>query len=190
MYLFVGLGNPGQKYANTRHNLGFMAIDSLSAKYSNGAIWKTQCKAETQKINIAGKEVLLAKPQTFMNLSGESVQALFSFYKAKPEHLLVFSDDINLECGTMRIRPSGSAGGQNGLKNIVEHIGQNFARVRIGAGKVPEHWDLINWVLSAISKEDAELCKQVLGKVPDLCETYLTKGIAAAQNEFNKSPSA
>jgi peptidyl-tRNA hydrolase, PTH1 family len=185
MYLFVGLGNPGQKYANTRHNLGFMAIDCLSAKYSNGAIWKSQCKAETQKINIAGQDILLAKPQTFMNLSGESVQALLSFYKAKPENLLVFSDDINLACGTMRIRPSGSAGGQNGLKNIVEHIGQNFPRVRIGAGKVPEHWELINWVLSAISKEDAELCKQVLGKIPDLCEVYLTKGMVAVQNEFN-----
>ena len=186
MYIFVGLGNPGAKYANTRHNLGFMAIDCLSAKYSNGAVWKKECRAETQKINVAGKDILLAKPQTFMNLSGECVQALLAFYKIKLENLLVFSDDINLACGIMRIKPSGSAGGQNGLKSIIEHIGQNFARVRIGAGKVPERWDLINWVLSAISKEDAELCAQALRKIPDLCETYLIKGLAIAQNGFNQ----
>jgi PTH1 family peptidyl-tRNA hydrolase len=159
-----------------------MAIDRLSG----GGAWKSECKAEIQKTSIAGKDVLLAKPQTFMNLSGESVQALITFYKVKPENLLVFSDDINLACGTMRIRPSGSAGGQNGLKNIIAHIGQNFARVRIGAGQVPERWELINWVLSAISKEDMPLCEDVLGKIPSLCEVYLMKGVAAAQNDFNK----
>ena len=181
MYLFVGLGNPGQKYAGTRHNLGWMAIDTLD----KGGSWKVQCRAQTQKISIAGKDVLLAKPQTFMNLSGESVQALMAFYKIKQENLLVFSDDINIDCGTMRIRPNGSAGGQNGLKNIIEKIGQNFARVRIGAGKCPPNWDIVNWVLSSISKEDLPLCKQVLDKIPSLCEVYLTKGIGAAQNGFN-----
>ena len=183
--IFVGLGNPGQKYAGTRHNLGFMAIDCLSAKYSNGASWKNSCRAFVQKAHIAGFDVLLAKPQTFMNLSGESVQALLAFYKAKPENLLVFSDDINLACGKMRIRPNGSAGGQNGLKNIIEKIGQGFARVRIGAGQVPERWDLIDWVLSAISKEDMPLCASAIEKIPSICESYLTKGIAATQNEFN-----
>jgi PTH1 family peptidyl-tRNA hydrolase len=162
-----------------------MAIDYLSAKYSNGASWKNECKAFAQKASIAGFDALLAKPQTFMNLSGESVQALLSFYKIKPENLLVFSDDINLACGKMRIRPNGSAGGQNGLKNIIEKIGQNFARVRIGAGQVPERWELINWVLSAISKEDLPLCQSAIEKVPSLVETYFAKGIAAAQNEFN-----
>ena len=186
MHAFVGLGNPGQKYAATRHNLGFMAVDYLSAKYSGGGFWKSECKAMVQKTRIAGCEVLLAKPQTFMNLSGESVQALLAFYKIKPENLLLFSDDINLACGKARIRPNGSAGGQNGLKNIIEKIGQNFARVRIGAGKVPEHWELINWVLSPISKEDLPLCASVIEKIPSLCEMYLTKGIAATQNEFNQ----
>jgi PTH1 family peptidyl-tRNA hydrolase len=181
MHLLVGLGNPGPKYASTRHNLGFMAIDRLS----NGSAWKSECKAETQKISIAGKDILLAKPQTFMNLSGESVQALMAFYKVTPENLLVFSDDINLACGKTRIRPNGSAGGQKGLKNIIEHIGQNFARVRIGAGQVPEQWELINWVLSPISKEDMPLCEEAINKIPSLCEVYLTKGVAAAQNEFN-----
>ncbi|MDR0518042.1 MAG: aminoacyl-tRNA hydrolase [Fibromonadaceae bacterium] len=181
-HIFAGLGNPGQKYAGTRHNLGFMAIDRLAA---SSAAWKNECRAETKKISIAGKEVLLAKPQTFMNLSGESIQALMAFYKVKPENLLVFSDDINIACGQLRIRPNGSAGGQNGLKNIIEKIGPNFARVRIGAGKVPEHWDLVNWVLSAISKEDAPLCEQALSKIPDICELYLTKGMAAVQNAFN-----
>ena len=181
MNLLVGLGNPGQKYANTRHNLGFMAVESLA----ESSVWRNECRAETQKVHIAGKEVLLAKPQTFMNLSGESVQALMAFYKVKPENLLIFSDDINLACGKMRIRPSGSAGGQNGLKNIIEHIGQNFARVRIGAGKVPEHWDLINWVLSPINKEDRPLCDEAISKVKQLCEVYLTKGVDMAQNLFN-----
>lgn len=181
LYLLVGLGNPGQKYAATRHNLGFMAVDSLA----ESSVWKSELKAHTQKASIAGKEVLLAKPQTFMNLSGESVQALMTFYKVKPENLLVFSDDINLACGKMRIRPNGSAGGQNGLKSIIAHIGQDFARVRIGAGKVPEHWELINWVLSPISQEDKPLCEQAISKVKSLCEVYLTKGIEAAQCEFN-----
>jgi PTH1 family peptidyl-tRNA hydrolase len=183
-HLFVGLGNPGQKYAGTRHNLGFMAIDKL-AGLTGGGKWKSECRADTLKINFAGKEILLAKPQTFMNLSGESVQALLAFYKIKPENLLVFSDDVNLACGKMRIRPNGSAGGQNGLKNIIEKIGQNFARVRIGAGICPPNWELVNWVLSAISKEDMPLCEQVLSKIPELCEVYLTKGVATAQNGFN-----
>ncbi|GHV13376.1 peptidyl-tRNA hydrolase [Fibrobacterales bacterium] len=187
MYLFAGLGNPGQKYAGTRHNLGFMAADKLAAfcgSTGDGA-WKVKCKAEVQKVTLANAEVLLAKPQTFMNLSGESVQGLLAFYKIPVENLLVFCDDINLACGTMRVRPSGSAGGQNGLKNIIEHIGQNFARVRIGSGQCPPNWDLINWVLSAINKDDLPLCKQTLDKVPSLCEVYLTKGIAAVQNIFN-----
>ncbi|MDR2999986.1 MAG: aminoacyl-tRNA hydrolase [Fibromonadaceae bacterium] len=180
-YLFVGLGNPGQRYVGTRHNLGFMAIDSLA----ESSAWKSECRAVTQRVRIAGKDVLLAKPQTYMNLSGESVQALMSFYKVKPENLLVFSDDVNLACGKMRIRPSGSAGGQNGLKSIIEHIGQNFARVRIGAGLVPEHWDLVNWVLSSISKEDMPLCEEAIKKVKELCEVYLTNGVEKAQNLFN-----
>jgi PTH1 family peptidyl-tRNA hydrolase len=182
MHIFVGLGNPGQKYANTRHNLGFMAIDRLAGDSSN---WKEQCKALTQKISIADKTVLLAKPQTFMNLSGESVLALLSWHKVSPENLLVFSDDVNLKCGILRVRPNGSAGGQNGLKDIIEKIGQNFARVRIGAGLTPANYDLVNWVLSAITKEDKVLCDAALDKIPDLCETFLTKGIKETQNLFN-----
>jgi len=182
MHIFVGLGNPGQKYANTRHNLGFMAIDRLT---DGNSPWKEQCRALTQKISIAGKPVLIAKPQTFMNLSGESVLALLSWHKVFPENLLVFSDDINLKCGTLRIRPNGSAGGQNGLKNIIEKIGQNFARVRIGAGLAPQNYDLVNWVLSAITKEDKTLCDAALDKIPALCKTFLIKGIQETQNLFN-----
>jgi len=181
LHIFIGLGNPGQKYANTRHNLGFMAIDSLA----ENPVWKSECRALTQKIHIAGKDVLLAKPQTFMNLSGESVQALMAFYKVKPENLLVFSDDVNLACGKIRMRPSGSAGGQNGLKNIIEKIGQNFTRVRIGAGQCPPKCDLIDWVLSSFSKEEKSFCEEAIGKIKALCEIYLTKGVEAAQNLFN-----
>jgi PTH1 family peptidyl-tRNA hydrolase len=160
-----------------------MAIDHLA---NENSIWKEQCRALTQKISIAGNPVLIAKPQTFMNLSGESVLALLSWHKVSPENLLVFSDDVNLKCGTLRIRPNGSAGGQNGLKSIIEKIGQNFARVRIGAGPAPQNYDLVNWVLSAITKEDKILCNQVLDKIPALCETFLIKGIQEAQNLFNK----
>jgi PTH1 family peptidyl-tRNA hydrolase len=182
MQLFIGLGNPGQKYANTRHNLGFMAIDRLA---DGTAPWKEQCRALVQKISIADKPVLIAKPQTFMNLSGESVLALMQWYKLSPENLLLFSDDINLKCGTLRIRPNGSAGGQKGLKSIIEKIGQNFARVRIGAGLVPQNYELLNWVLSAITPEDKALCDSALAKIPALCETFLTKGIQETQNNFN-----
>ncbi|MDR0515940.1 MAG: aminoacyl-tRNA hydrolase [Fibromonadaceae bacterium] len=184
-HLFVGLGNPGHKYAGTRHNLGFMAIDRLADAVGGGK-WKSECKAETLKIHFADKAILLAKPHTFMNLSGESVQALMAFHKVKPENLLVFSDDVHIPCGTLRIRPHGSAGGQNGLKNIIDKMGQNFARVRIGAGKPPPNCDLIDWVLSAISKEDAPHCKHALDQIPKLCEIYLKEGIATAQNEFNR----
>jgi PTH1 family peptidyl-tRNA hydrolase len=186
MHIFIGLGNPGQKYANTRHNLGFMAIDRL---VDGNSIWKEQCRALTQKISVAGKSVLIAKPQTFMNLSGESVLALLTWHKIPPENLLVFSDDINLKCGILRIRANGSAGGQNGLKSIIEKIGQNFARVRIGAGLAPENYDLVNWVLSAITREDKILCNTALDKIPALCESFLTKGIQETQNLFNVTQS-
>ena len=181
MWLFVGLGNPGSKYEKTRHNLGFMALDCLG---DSGA-WKEQHKALVQKALIAGQTVVLAKPQTFMNLSGESVQALLSWHKIPVEKLVVFCDDAVLDCGRIRIRPKGSHGGQNGLRNIIEKIGDNFARVRIGAGKAPAGWDLADWVLSRLAPEDLAPTKAALDKIPELAAHVVQKGVADAMGKFN-----
>ncbi|MCI5600269.1 MAG: aminoacyl-tRNA hydrolase [Hallerella sp.] len=182
MYLIVGLGNPGTQYANTHHNAGFAAVEKLADANRE---WKSEHKALTQKVSVAGEEVLLAKPQTFMNLSGEAVQALMTWYKVKADHLLVFSDDINLDVGRIRVRASGSHGGQNGLRNIIEHIGDKFPRVRFGVGKCPPKWDLANWVLSKFPLEDREAFENAIAKVPALVECYFKFGIKKCMEKFN-----
>lgn len=182
MWLFVGLGNPGKQYEKTRHNLGFMAVDRLA---SNSDSWKEQHKALVQKVVIAGQTVILAKPQTFMNLSGESVQPLMSWHKIPPERLVVFVDDVALDCGRLRVRPKGSHGGQNGLRSIIGRLGDAFVRVRIGAGKAPEGWDLADWVLSKLGGEDQKLAENALLKIPDLAQILVTKGLAATMEKFN-----
>lgn len=183
MWIFVGLGNPGSKYEKTRHNLGFMAIDQIAGSAND---WKNQHKALVQKIQFQGQTVLLAKPQTYMNLSGESVQALLSWHKVPLQKLVVFCDDVALDCGRLRIRPSGSHGGQNGLRDIISRLGDQFIRVRLGAGKAPMGWDLADWVLSQVSKEDAPAVESSLTKVGDLAGVLLTKGTAEAMNQFNR----
>jgi PTH1 family peptidyl-tRNA hydrolase len=181
MWIFIGLGNPGSKYEKTRHNLGFMAVDRIAGTGD----WKEQHKALVQKIVLDGHTVILAKPQTFMNLSGESVQALLSWHKVPVDHLVVFSDDIALDCGRIRIRPQGSHGGQNGLRSIIEKIGDGFARVRLGAGKPPAGWDTADWVLSKISAEDQPLCQQALAKIPEVCGSILKSGVTATMGKYN-----
>jgi PTH1 family peptidyl-tRNA hydrolase len=181
MWLLIGLGNPGSKYEKTRHNLGFMAVDRLAGSGE----WKEQHKAVVQKMIVAGTNVLVAKPQTFMNLSGESVQALLSWHKIPVERLVVFCDDVALDCGRIRIRAKGSHGGQNGLRNIIEKIGDNFIRIRVGAGKAPAGWDLSDWVLSKISKDDEPLCHSALTKIPELVECLLKNGIHEAMGKYN-----
>lgn len=181
MWLFIGLGNPGTKYEKTRHNLGFMALDRLG----DSSAWKEQHKALVQKVLLGGQTVILAKPQTFMNLSGESVQALMAWHKVAPAKLVVFSDDVALDCGRIRIRPNGSHGGQNGLRDIIARVGDQFSRVRLGAGKAPQGWDLADWVLSKISKEDDPLCQQALDKIPDVSACIIQKGVAEAMGKYN-----
>ena len=175
MYLIVGLGNPGNQYENTHHNAGFMAVEKLA---DPGKSWKSEYKALTQKVTVGGEEVLLAKPQTYMNLSGEAVQALMTWYKVKPSQLLVFSDDINLDVGRIRVRANGSHGGQHGLRNIIEHVGDQFARVRFGVGKCPPKWDISNWVIAKLPPEDGPVFDEAIGKVAALVECYFKKGIA------------
>ncbi len=154
-YMIVGLGNPGAQYARTRHNAGFIAIDALAEKYSAKAD-RAKYKALTAEAVIGGKRVLLMKPQTFMNLSGEAVGEAARFYKLEPSHIIVLSDDISLDVGKLRVRRKGSAGGHNGLKSINEHIGsQEYPRIKIGVGQKPHpDYDLADWVLSSFS--DAE----------------------------------
>ena len=182
MYIIVGLGNPGTQYSNTHHNAGFMAVEKLADSSKD---WKSEHKALTMKVNIAGEECLLAKPQTYMNLSGEAVQALMTWYKVKVDHLLVFSDDINLDVGRIRCRKDGSHGGQNGLRNIIEHVGDKFPRIRFGVGKCPPKFDLSNWVLAKFSPEDRPKFDEAIAKVPALVECYFKLGIEKCMERYN-----
>ena len=148
MYIVVGLGNPGRKYEHTRHNVGFDVLEVLSQKYDI-PIRKLRCKAAVGEGTIRGERVVLAQPQTFMNLSGESVVELMNWYKAEPEHLIVVYDDVDLPEGRLRFRPSGSAGTHNGMRNIIYLLGRDdFPRLRVGIGRPPEGWDLKDYVLT------------------------------------------
>lgn len=156
-WILVGLGNPGDQYAGTRHNAGFLAIDAL-ANTKNVKIDRSRFHALTKETEIFGQKVLLMKPQTMMNLSGVAVGEAAAFYKIAPDHVLVLSDDISLSPGRLRVRKKGSAGGHNGLKNIIEHLGsEDFPRIKIGVGAKPHpDYDLAEWVLGAFPKKDME----------------------------------
>jgi peptidyl-tRNA hydrolase, PTH1 family len=185
MYLIVGLGNPGKEYANTRHNVGFMTLDALARKYGL-SFGKKEKKADTASGMIAGRKVLLAKPQTYMNLSGEAVRGLMDFYKIPRENLLVISDDLDIPLGTLRLRPGGSAGGQRGLKSIIQHIGsQEFNRVRFGIGRPPGKMDPSDYVLQAFKGDDEILAQEVIDRAIKAIETWLTEGMDEAMNKHN-----
>lgn len=167
-HIVVGLGNPGAHYLHTRHNAGFLAIDYMCKKY-NARVNKSAHKGLVGEATIGGKKVLLVKPQTFMNLSGECVRAVLDFYKIKPENLIVIYDDISLDVGRLRVRRDGSAGGHNGIKSLIEHLGtQIFPRIKVGVGQKPHpDYDLASWVLSEF--KDDEL-KALEGTLPTVCE--------------------
>ena len=162
--LVVGLGNPGERYAETPHNLGFMAVDEL-ARRGRLRGWRRVCESLTGKISLAGLRLLLCKPQTFMNLSGRPVACLLRETDTPPEGLLVICDDVNLPFGELRLRPSGGSGGHNGLEDIVTHIGENFPRMRIGSGPAPEWADLAEFVLSPFPEERLREVGSVLERV-------------------------
>lgn len=186
MYIIVGLGNPEQKYAGTRHNIGFSAITALADEY-NISVDTAKHKALIGKGIIAGQKVILAKPLTYMNLSGESVRELVDYYKIdSKEELIVIYDDINLDVGRLRIRAKGSAGGHNGIKNIISHLGgQEFFRVRIGVGEKPAGWDLADYVLGRFPGQEEPLVREALQNAVKACETIITQDINAAMNQFN-----
>lgn len=186
MYIIAGLGNPTKQYENTRHNAGFCVIDYLSEKYQI-PVKQAGYKALYGSGYIEGQKVLLLKPQTFMNLSGESVRAAMDFYKIDPEEeLIVVYDDISLDPGQLRVRGKGSAGGHNGIKNIILHTGgQKFPRVRVGVGQKPEGYDLADYVLGHFSKEDQKLMDEAFQEAGNAVAAIVTEGIDAAMNKFN-----
>lgn len=187
MYCIVGLGNPERKYENTRHNIGFEVIDALAEKYSI-AVREKGYKALFGKGVIEGQRVILVKPQTYMNLSGESVREVTDYYKIDvQEQLIVISDDISLEVGGIRIRKKGSAGGHNGLKNIIKHLGtEQFNRIRMGVGEKPKEWDLVDYVLGHFSKEEREKMDAGIKDAVAAVGIMVTEGPDKAMNTFNK----
>lgn len=187
MYLIVGLGNPGKQYENTRHNVGFDAVDLLVDEYRVPSSGK-QHKAMYGKGVIAGQKVILAKPLTYMNLSGESVRALVDYYKIDPEEeLIVIYDDISLDVGKLRIRAKGSAGGHNGIKNIIAHVGGSvFPRIKVGVGEKPPKYDLADYVLRHFSKAEQELMEEGYKDAVKAVEMIVSGDISGAMNEYNR----
>jgi PTH1 family peptidyl-tRNA hydrolase len=188
MPLLVGLGNPGPKYDATRHNIGFALADSMAvAAGADG--WKTWGKALVCKVPQSSaplSSLLLAKPQTFMNLSGEAVQALMAFYKIPPSEVVVVTDDITLPIGSLRIRSSGGHGGHNGLRDIIEKIGEGFPRIRIGLGMCPPGRDMSAFVLARMTADEQAVLKPLFGDFQEILATGFTKGWETAASKFNK----
>ena len=185
-WIVAFLGNPGLKYEGTRHNAGFMTAEALCKK-KNFAINKARFQALTAQVDLGGERVLLMKPQTYMNLSGQAVSQAARFYKIPPEHILVVSDEVSLPIGKLRIRMKGSAGGHNGLKNIIEQLGtENFPRIRLGVGAPPHpDYDMADWVLSVFRNEDAEEMAKAARRAAEAVECYIEKGPDRAMNKFN-----
>lgn len=186
MYLIVGLGNPGPKYALNRHNIGFMACD-FWLKSLNGSDYREEHRALTKRFKIEETEVLLAKPQTYMNNSGESVQALMSYYKIPKHHLLVIHDDVDIPFGSIKIHFNRGAGGQNGVKSISQFLGDNeYARLKLGVGR-PTHpgFDIADYVLGNFPKEEQVLLDQYLDTASDAIESFIFEGLNKASTKFN-----
>ena len=185
-WIVVGLGNPGAKYDNTRHNAGFRALEGYCAR-SGQKIDRMKFKALAGEGMLGGKRVLFLKPQTFMNLSGEAVRDAAAFYKIPPERVIVLSDDVSLDVGTLRVRPKGSAGGQNGLKNIIAHLGTDqFPRVKVGVGNKPRpDSDMAAWVLGKFTGPDREAIEAAVKKAADAVTCLIEQGADKAMAQFN-----
>ena len=186
MYLIAGLGNPGREYENTRHNAGFASIDRLAEK-NHISIDMKKFQALCGTGYIGGQKVLLLKPQTYMNLSGESLRAACDFFKIDPEQeLIVIYDDISLAPGQLRIRAKGSAGGHNGIKSIISHLGtQVFLRVKVGVGEKPQGWDLADYVLGHFSKEEQQVMQESFDRAADAADALLSEEVQQVMNEYN-----
>lgn len=184
MYIIVGLGNPGKKYENTRHNMGFLAIDRMAEEYGI-SVDKIKFKALVGEGRIAGQRVVLVKPQTYMNLSGESVQEIMHFYKEDIENLIVIYDDLDIPAGKIRVRKKGSAGTHNGMRNIVQMLADDgFPRIRVGIGG-EKKGDLIDFVIGGVSKSEMELLREATVQASKAAAAIVEKGIEKAMNEYN-----
>ena len=185
-WLIVGLGNPGEKYENTRHNVGFQVIDELAERQGK-PVQRLKFKALTGLLTIGGEKALVMKPVTYMNLSGEAVRPASDFYKLPPERILVISDDVALAAGRLRIRAKGSAGGHNGLKSIIQHLGTDqFPRIRVGVGEKPHpDYDLADWVLGRPQGEDKKAIDAAVKRAADAVECILTQGLERGMGKFN-----
>lgn len=185
VYIVVGLGNPGDKYAYTRHNIGFIVIDMLAEKFGI-RVNKIKHKAVIGEGMIAGEKVVLAKPQTYMNSSGESVLELYNWYKVDSSQIVLIYDDIDLDIGTLRIRPKGSAGTHNGMRSVIYHLQtEDFPRIRIGVGSPSAEWDLKDYVLSPFSSEELPLIEEACKMAVMGVELIVSEGVAAAMNQCN-----
>lgn len=187
MFIIVGLGNPTKEYDGTRHNVGFDVIDAMADKY-NISVTERKSRAFCGKGVIAGQKVILVKPQTYMNLSGESVRSLVDYFKIDVEsELLIIFDDVSLDVGQLRIRNKGSAGGHNGIKNIIQHLGTNvFRRIKVGVGEKPKDYDLADYVLGHFSKQEKEFMSESYKSAMEAVEMILQDEVDAAMNRYNK----
>ena len=184
--MLAGLGNPGSEYAKTRHNVGFRAVDLL-AKQAGVKIDRAKCRAFVRQCELAGQKVLLLKPQTYMNKSGEAVWLASQYYKIPPQRILVLSDDVSLPVGRIRVRAEGSAGGHNGLKSLIRHLGtEAFPRVKIGVGAKPHpDYDLADWVLSGLTPDEEKLLAPAIENAAAAALEILQNGVPSAANKYN-----
>ena len=185
-WLVVGLGNIGDQYEGTRHNVGFEVVDEL-AERAGVPVQKLKYRALTNTAQVGGEKVLLMKPVTFMNLSGEAVRPAADFYKISPDHVLVLSDDVALPVGKLRVRRGGSAGGHNGLKDLICHLGTDqFPRIKIGVGEKPHpDYDMADWVLGKFQGEDKKIIDQAVKRAADAVELLLSQGVDKAMSRYN-----
>lgn len=185
MKLIIGLGNPGKEYTKTRHNIGFEAVDALADNY-NININKSKFKALYGEGKVGNEKVVLVKPQTYMNLSGESVKAFATWYKIKEKDILIIYDDVSLPPGKLRIRIKGSAGGHNGIKSIIQHLGTNeFERLKVGIGEKPQGWNLADYVLSRFTNAELKSIEQTMEDIVGATTLIIEKGIQDAMNKYN-----
>jgi PTH1 family peptidyl-tRNA hydrolase len=176
MWIVAGLGNPGKQYLYTWHNMGYLAVDMLADKHGI-FLGKEKYKGLWGKGKIAGQDVIIIKPTTYMNNSGECLAEISKFYKVEPKNIITVYDDIDIAKGTIRVRPKGSAGTHNGMRSVIQLLGtQDFPRVRIGTGPVPEHWDLVNYVLSEVPQDDRKLLNDAFVKACEAVEEIISNG--------------
>ena len=185
MKMIAGLGNPGAEYARTKHNVGFMFVDALAERL-NAPAWKEDFFSAVTEVRIGGEKVFLVKPLTYMNNSGEAIDPMLSYYKMTADDLTVVHDDMDIPAGTVRIRKKGSSGGHNGIKSIIAHVGgEDFARVRIGVGRPPAGWTVINHVLAPFAAEDVPKIREAISYLLPAVECIVTDGVELAMNRYN-----